>query len=147
MCELFVIIFIVFIIVGYSAKSRIKEHKRAEYTLQLTKLFKASVDLNTHKTLSDIFRVHKQLGEDHLVWHKDLCPNKEGMFRTDCIATMSTDEVFLGGICELWTYSLTYWLSSENEEGVAIVTSQYLGQVLHGIECEIKEIKDNLHSL
>ena len=60
---------------------------------------------------------------------------------------MSTDEVFLGDIYGLWTHSLTYWLSSKNEDAVSTITDQYYQQVLSGIEAEIEELKIKIHSI
>ena len=101
----------------------------------------------SHHTLEDTFKIHRQLGTMHLAWNPAICPNKYGMFRTSNIATMSTDEVFLGDIYGLWTHSLTYWLSSENDEAVSIVTNQYYQQVLSGIKAEVEELVKKIHSL
>ena len=83
----------------------------------------------------------------HLTWNQAICPDKYGMFRTKEIATMDPSEVFLGDIEGLWTHSLSYWLTCNDEDAVAIVTKQYYRQVLSGIKAEITELEHKIHSL
>lgn len=58
---------------------------------------------------------------------------------------MSMDEVFLGDIYELWTHSLSFWLSYQ--DAVSEITNQYYHQVLSGIEAEIEELVKKIHSI
>ena len=142
------VILIIFIIVGVTAKKNQEkkdEINRLEH--QICQLNKFTDELMSHHTLEDTFKIHRQLGTMHLAWNHAICPDKYGMFRTSNIATMSTDEVFLGDIYGLWTHSLTYWLSSENDEAVSIVTNQYYQQVLSGIKAEVEELVKKIHSL
>lgn len=139
---------IIFVIVGVMAQKNLKrkdEINKLEH--QICQLNKFKGELMSHHTLEDTFKVHRQLGAMHLAWNHAICPDKYGMFRTSNIATMSTDEVFLGDIYGLWTHSLTYWLSSKNDEAVSIVTNQYYEQVLSGIKAEIEELKIKIHSI
>lgn len=139
---------IIFVIVGVMAQKNIKkkdEINKLEH--QICQLNKFKGELMSHHTLEDTFKVHRQLGAMHLAWSHAICPDKYGMFRTSNIATMSTDEVFLGDIYGLWTHSLTYWSSSKNDEAVSIVTNQYYEQVLSGIEAEIEELVKKIHSI
>ena len=139
---------IIFVIVGVMAQKNIKkkdEINKLEH--QICQLNKFKGELMSHHTLEDTFKVHRQLGAMHLAWNHAICPDKYGMFRTSNIATMSTDEVFLGDIYGLWTHSLTYWLSSKNEDAVSIITDQYYQQVLSGIEAEIEELIKKIHSI
>lgn len=139
---------IIFVIVGVMAQKNIKkkdEINKLEH--QICQLNKFKGELMSHHTLEDTFKVHRQLGAMHLAWNHAICPDKYGIFRTSNIATMSTDEVFLGDIYGLWTHSLTYWLSSKNEDAVSIITDQYYQQVLSGIEAEIEELKIKIHSI
>ena len=139
---------IIFVIVGVMAQKNIKkkdEINKLEH--QICQLNKFKGELMSHHTLEDTFKVHRQLGDMHLAWNSAICPDKYGMFRTSNIATMSTDEVFLGDIYGLWTHSLTYWLSSKNDEAVSIVTNQYYQQVLSGIKAEITELAKKIHSI
>lgn len=139
---------IIFVIVGVMAQKNLKrkdEINKLEH--QICQLNKFKGELTSHHTLEDTFKVHRQLGAMHLAWNHAICPDKYGMFRTSNITTMSTDEVFLGDIYGLWTHSLTYWLSSKNDEAVSIVTNQYYEQVLSGIKAEIEELKIKIHSI
>lgn len=139
---------IIFVIVGVMAQKNIKkkdEINKLEH--QICQLNKFKGELMSHHTLEDTFKVHRQLGAMHLAWNHAICPDKYGMFRTSNIATMSTDEVFLGDIYGLWTHSLTYWLSSKNEDAVSVITDQYYHQVLSGIEAEIEELVKKIHSI
>lgn len=143
-----IVALIIFIIVGVIAKkNQEKKNEINKLEYQIRQLNKFKDELMSHHTLEDTFKIHKQLGTMHLAWSITICPDKYGMFRTSNIATMSTDEVFLGDIYGLWTHSLTYWLSSENDEAVSIVTNQYYQQVLSGIKAEIEELKKKISSL
>lgn len=121
-----------------------KKHMIEHQILQLTK-FKG--ELMSHHTLEDTFKIHRQLGAMHLAWNPAICPAQYGMFRTSNIATMSMNDVFLGDICGLWTHTLTYWLTCNDEDAIIIVTGQYYEQVLNGIKAEIKELKKKINSL
>ena len=137
---------IIFIIVGVTAKKnqeKKNEINRLEH--QICQLNKFKGELMSHHTLEDTFKIHKQLGEMHLAWSIAICPDKYGMFRTSNIATMSMDEVFLGD--GLWTHTLTFWLSYQDEDAVSKITNQYYQQVLSGIKAEIEELKKKISSL
>lgn len=139
---------IIFVIVGVMAQKNLKRRDEInKLDHQICQLNKFKGELRSHHTLEDTFKVHRQLGAMHLAWSHAICPDKYGMFRTSNIATMSTDEVFLGDICGLWTHSLTYWLSSKNEDAVSVITDQYYYQVLGGIEAEIEELVKKIHSI
>lgn len=139
---------IIFVIVGVMAQKNIKKKDEInKLDHQICQLNKFKGELMSHHTLEDTFKVHRQLGAMHLAWSYAICPDKYGMFRTSNIATMSTDEVFLGDIYGLWTHSLTYWLSSKNEDAVSVITDQYYHQVLSGIEAEIEELVKKIHSI
>lgn len=139
---------IVFITVGVLARKHLKKKEQIEaYESQISKLRHFRNELVSHHTLEDIFKIHKQLGQSNLALNRAICPDEYGMFRTSDIATMSMDEVFLGNIYGLWTHTLTYWVSSKNEDSISIVTNQYYTQVLSGIDIEIEELNNKIHSL
>lgn len=139
---------IIFVIVGVMAQKNIKKKDEInKLDHQICQLHKFKGELMSHHTLEDTFKVHRQLGAMHLAWNHAICPDKYGMFRTSNIATMSTDEVFLGDIYGLWTHTLTCWLSSKNEDAVSVITDQYYQQVLGGIEAEIEELIKKIHSI
>lgn len=136
---------IIFIVVGVMARKN-QENKKHMIEHQILQLTKFKGELMSHHTLEDTFKIHRQLGAMHLAWNPAICPAQYGMFRTSNIATMSMDDVFLGDICGLWTHTLTYWLTC-NEDAVIIVTGQYYEQVLNGIKAEIRELKKKINSL
>lgn len=139
---------IIFIIVGVMArKNQEKKDKKHMIEHQILQLTKFKGELMSHHTLEDTFKIHRQLGAMHLAWSSAICPDKYGMFRTSNIATMSMDEVFLGDIYGLWTHTLTFWLSYQDEDTVSKITNQYYQQVLSGIKAEIEELKKKISSL
>ena len=80
--------------------------------------------------LYDLFYFHKGLAEkfpDLINKIPSVCPDKYGVFRTKDIATMSPDDVFLGGICGLFTYNITTWelYKKTDKEAYNIVLNQY----------------------
>ena len=140
---------IIFIIVGVTAKkNQEKKDEINKLEHQICQLNKFKGELMSHHTLEDTFKVHRQLGALDLAWSPIIGPDdKYGMFRTKCIGTMSMDEVFLGDIYGLWTHTLTYWLSCQDEDAVSKITNQYYHQVLSGIEAEIEELMKKIHSI
>lgn len=139
---------IIFIIVGVMArKNQEKKDKKHMIEHQIFQLTKFKGELMSHHTLEDTFKIHRQLGAMHLAWSSAICPDKYGMFRTSNIATMSMDDVFLGDIYGLWTHTLTFWLSYQDEDAVSKITNQYYQQVLSGIKAEIEELKKKISSL
>ena len=80
--------------------------------------------------LYDLFYFHKGLAEkfpDLINKVPSVYPDKYGVFRTKDIATMSPDDVFLGGICGLFTYNITTWelYKKTDKEAYNIVLNQY----------------------
>ena len=80
--------------------------------------------------LYDLFYFHKGLAEkfpDLINKVPSVCPDKYGVFRTKDIATMSPDDVFLGGICGLFTHNITTWelYKKTDKEAYNIVLNQY----------------------
>ena len=80
--------------------------------------------------LYDLFYFHKGLAEkfpDLINKVPSVCPDKYGAFRTKDIATMSPNDVFLGGICGLFTYNITTWelYKKTDKEAYNIVLNQY----------------------
>lgn len=80
--------------------------------------------------LYDLFYFHKGLAEkfpDLINKVPSVCPDKYGAFRTKDIATMSPDDVFLGGIYGLFTHDITTWelYKKTDKEAYNIVLNQY----------------------
>lgn len=143
-----IIALIVFVAVGVMAqKHQKKKDAIAELEHQICQLNKFKCELMSHHTLEDTFKIHRQLGTMDLAWSPAICPDKYGMFRTSNIADMSMDEVFLGDIYGLWTHTLTYWSSCQDEDAKSKITNQYYQQVLSGIKAEITELDNKIHSI
>ena len=80
--------------------------------------------------LYDLFYFHKGLAEkfpDLINKVPSVCPDKYGVFRTKDIATMSPNDVFLGGIYGLFTHDITMWelYKKTDKEAYNIVLNQY----------------------
>lgn len=98
--------------------------KRSELISYFSKLDSFKGDLY------DLFYFHKGLAEkfpDLINKAPSVCPDKYGVFRTKDIATMSPDDVFLGGICGLFTFNITTWelYKKTDKEAYNIVLNQY----------------------
>ena len=98
--------------------------KRSELISYFSKLDSFKGDLY------DLFYFHKGLAEkfpDLINKVPSVCPDKYGVFRTEDIATMSPDDVFLGGICGLFTFNITTWelYKKTDKEAYNIVLNQY----------------------
>lgn len=98
--------------------------KRSELISYFSKLDSFKGDLY------DLFYFHKGLAEkfpDLINKVPSVCPDKYGVFRTKDIATMSPDDVFLGGICGLFTFNITTWelYKKTDKEAYNIVLNQY----------------------
>ena len=98
--------------------------KRSELISYFSKLDSFKGDLY------DLFYFHKGLAEkfpDLINKIPSVCPDKYGVFRTKDIATMSPDDVFLVGICGLFTYNITTCelYKKTDKEAYNIVLNQY----------------------
>lgn len=100
--------------------------------------------LQNNHTLQDCYNVHIKLGKANLCYSRSICPNKYGVFRTESIATMSPEEVFLGDIYGLWTHTLTFWQSCHDEDAVEKITKQYYYLLISGIESEMYDYDKDL---
>lgn len=81
-------------------------------------------------SLYDLFYFHRGLAEkfpDLINKVPSVCPDKYGVFRTKDIATMSPDDVFLGGIRGLFTQNIIMWelYKKNDKEAYNIVLNQY----------------------
>lgn len=88
-------------------------------------------------SLYDLFYFHRGLAEkfpDLINKVPSVCPDKYGVFRTKDIATMSPDDVFLGGIYGLFTQDITMWelYKKNDKEAYNIVLNQYYGLLKTG---------------
>ena len=88
-------------------------------------------------SLYDLFYFHRGLAEkfpDLINKAPSVCPDKYGVFRTKDIATMSPDDVFLGGICGLFTQNIIMWelYKKNDKEAYNIVLNQYYNLLKSG---------------
>lgn len=88
-------------------------------------------------SLYDLFYFHRGLAEkfpDLINKVPSVCPDKYGVFRTKDIATMSPDDVFLGGIRGLFTQNIIMWelYKKNDKEAYNIVLNQYYNLLKSG---------------
>jgi len=69
--------------------------------------------LEESKDLTTILRIHKDIWGSGLR-NKNIGPNTYGMFRTKDITQMKAEEVFLGNIFGLFTYSIAVWEKNDS---------------------------------
>lgn len=65
-------------------------------------------------SLIEMMHIHKKLWNDGFK-NENTKPCKYGFFRTEDIATMRTDEVYLGDIYGLWTHNIPFWEDHRDE--------------------------------
>lgn len=65
-------------------------------------------------SLIDMMHIHKKLWNDGFQ-NENTRPCKYGFFRTKDIATMRTDEVYLGDIWGLFTKNIPFWENNRDE--------------------------------
>ena len=65
-------------------------------------------------SLIDMMHIHKKLWNDGFQ-NENTRPCQYGFFRTKDIATMRTDEVYLGDIYGLWTHNIPFWEDNRYE--------------------------------
>lgn len=129
------LITILLVFLFFFIKMRKEEKKKKELFLSLNKkrseLISYFSQLDSFKGgLYDLFYFHKGLAEkfpDLINKAPSVCPDKYGVFRTKDIATMSPDDVFLGGIWGLFTHNITMWelYKKIDEEAYDTVLYQY----------------------
>ncbi len=86
--------------------------KQQQEMRQLKHIIKTADDfLQQLKACSDLemmMNIHKDLWRSG-IRNKNLGPNQKGMFRTEDILTMKPEQVFLGDIYGLWTFTIPTW--------------------------------------
>lgn len=86
-----------------------KNMKNAELQLTLSKNGARIInEIEKCDSLGELLSIHKSawtLGFQN----ENLGPDKYGMFRTENIPTMQPSEIFLGGICGLFTHAIPFW--------------------------------------
>lgn len=94
--------------------------------------------------LYEVLKLHRKL------WRKGFqCPNigpcEYGMYRTNDILSMTSDEVYLGGVFGLWTHTIEWWERNvDSEEDYNIVLNQYKNQIIINLINLNKEYKKEI---
>lgn len=74
--------------------------------------------------------------------NNNLGPCEFGMFRTKSIPDMTPDEVYLGNINGLWTFTLNEWQNKKDTENYNTVLSQYKNLLLSNVAHIMRVAKD-----
>lgn len=90
------------------------------------------------------------LAAHKMVWvygfrNNNLGPCEFGMFRTKSIPNMTPDEVYLGNINGLWTFTLNEWQNRKDSEDYNIIVSQYKNHLLSNVAHIMRVAKDYIH--
>lgn len=109
------------------------------------------------KSLLGLLDIHKELWMEGYR-NKNLGPNEFGMFRTEYIPTMTSDEVFLGNVFGLFTFSISEWEKdhttlfgsnnygiSSNDTNYEVVLRQYKNLLKSNIESIVKDASDYIY--
>ena len=73
--------------------------------------------------------------------NNNLGPCEFGMFRTKSIPDMTSDEVYLGNINGLWTFTLNEWQKKKGSEDYNIIVFQYKNHLLSNVVNIVKTAK------
>lgn len=87
------------------------KQQRKEFADSLRLIDKAEAyikRLTDCKSLYELLEIHKELWNDGYR-NKNLGPDPYGIFRTESISDMKPEEVFLGNIFGLWTFTIPEW--------------------------------------
>lgn len=108
-----------------------QQHKMLNHYKKLVEKSEAYMKrLTDCQSLLELLKIHKELWAAGYQ-NKNLGPNPYGMFRTDYISTMTPNEVFLGNIFGLVTFSIAYWekdhtsMFGMNMYGIPATTTYY----------------------
>ena len=102
---------------------------------------KVKEEIEDSTDLLQLLTAHKQ------AWvygfrNDNLGPCEFGMFRTKSIPDMTSDEVYLGNIYGLWTFTLSEWQNNRGSEDYNIVVFQYKNHLLSNVASIMKTAKD-----
>jgi hypothetical protein len=77
--------------------------------------------------------------------NNNLGPCEFGMFRTKNIPDMTPNEVYLGNINSLWTFTLNEWQNRKDSEDYNIIVFQYKNHLLSNVAHIMRVAKDYIH--
>ncbi len=92
-------------------KKQLEEKHRQQHIIDVAGDFIKS--LKESKDLTTILRIHKNIWGSGLR-NRNIGPNPYGMFRTKNIGEMKAEEVMLGNIFGLFTYSIAVWEKNDS---------------------------------
>ena len=101
--------------------------------------------LNTCTDLQVMLRLHKELWKCG-IRNKNIGPCEYGMFRTKDILTMKADEVYLGDIYGLWTFSIPTWEQQKGNKYGEGATQWNLGPDITLYEIVCNQYRNHLVS-
>ena len=135
----------------HKSKININKEQYILYKKRYASGQKLLTSIQNTKDLVNLLDLHKEaykLGFNN----KNLSPNKYGMFRCKSIDTMTSHQVYLGGIYGLNTYAIPFWEQyidepfgvngfgiNENASIYAMVFNQYKNLLLSNIKAMYEE--------
>lgn len=75
----------------------------------------------------------------------NLGPCEFGMFRTESIPDMTSNEVYLGNINGLWTFTLREWQNKRGSEDYNVIVFQYKNHLLSNVINIAQTAKDYVY--
>lgn len=135
-------------------KERLKEKRRLQHIVDMADDYiDALRDCGDLRKLLDI---HKDIWGNGLQ-NDNIGPNPYGMFRTKDIKEMKAEEVFLGDIYGLWTFTIPEWEKERNQKFGSngwmidpnitmyeLVAKQYRNHLLSNVKAIKKEAEASL---
>ena len=105
---------------------------------------KIKEEIENSTDLLQLLATHKK------VWvygfrNDNLGPCEFGMFRTKSIPDMTPNEVYLGNINGLWTFTLNEWQKKKDSEDYKIIVFQYKNHLLSNVAHIMRVAKDYIH--
>ena len=105
---------------------------------------KIKEEIENSTDLLQLLATHKK------VWvygfrNDNLGPCEFGMFRTKSIPDMTPNEVYLGNINGLWTFTLNEWQKKKDSEDYNIIVFQYKNHLLSNVAHIMRVAKDYIH--
>lgn len=90
----------------------IQERRRCQHIVCIADTF--IKDLEECHDLRQLLDIHKRMWREG-IRNERIAPDRYGMFRTEDINTMREEEVYLGNIYGLWTFTIPEWEQKKGE--------------------------------
>ena len=103
--------------------------------------------INDCRDLKSLLDTHREMWKAGLQ-HPGFGPDQYGKFRTDDIATMTADQVYLGNINGRWTNPVSFWESEKqsDRESYDMMVGQYKGILSSSVKDLRNQVYDNGYS-